>query len=281
MIKAGEALHEDPAFRMNWKGAQGRPREAYWFFRQNVNAIVQAQKFLSIILDDWTESDLATADWETTDGIDLPSCLRNGGSFLYEVEKILGKPPAICTFPAYWKAMGGETATSFKHYPLHVSQWPLDNWIANLKLPPYSFNKQRLADFKARIESGNLKPMNLLPWGNDITVWQFTARAWTKDIPGHPAIKLVADMNVILKPWWTGIVPPPIIPPVIPSKTYFVNIGAANVRAGPSSANVILGTIAKNTRVMVDITTGEYSHFLPQPPYLVGAWIYSRFLTPV
>jgi hypothetical protein len=240
-VKSSEGMYEDPAFRIQWKAAQGRPRVAWHFFRQNVNAIAQAQKFLSIIQDDWQENDLAAIDWETKDGADRLDCLRNGGSFLYETEKALGKPSVLYTYPSYWNEIGGAGATSFKRYPLWLAQWPLDNWIANtsIQLPPYTFDKKKLADFKAQIESGLIKPMSLLPWGNDVVMWQFTARAWTKDIPGHPAIKKVADMNVIYKPWYAQEVPTapqPQNPPVTPSYVeYVVDRPAINVRSGPST----------------------------------------------
>lgn len=209
-IKAGEGLSEDPAFRIQWQAASGRPRIAWFFFRQNVNTIAQANKFLSIVQDDWNPAtDLAAIDWETYDGVSLKLNLQNGASWLNEVERELGRPPAIYTYPAYWRAIGGEHASWAKRNPIFLAQWPLDNWILGLKIPPYAFDRIQLELLMRKIEAGTLHPVVLAPWGDDIDVWQFTARAWTADIPGHPAIKKLADINAIFKPWWSDQAPTP------------------------------------------------------------------------
>lgn len=212
-----EGAFIDPAFRLQWAAAWGRPRIAYHFFRCNRNAIAQATDVLEI----WnsvehTPADRLCLDFETTDGKTGADCLKAFGSWMYEVEQATGLVPMLYTYPAFWLQIGGAAATWAKKYPLFLSQWPLDNWIANLPLPPYNFAGQTLKDLLAKIQDGRLVPLDgrpynrmLSPWGSDITAWQFTARAWTKDIPGHPAIKKVADLNVIYKPWWTTPAEPP------------------------------------------------------------------------
>ena len=132
--------------------------------------------------------------------------------------------PFLYTYPSFWLEIGGAAAIWAKKYPLCLAQWPLDNWIANtrIQLPPYLFTGEKLTEILAKIQDGRLVPMDgkpynrmLSPWGSDIAIWQFTSRVCAKDIPGHPAIKKVVDLNVIYKPWWTdaGTTPPPDLEP--------------------------------------------------------------------
>jgi hypothetical protein len=205
-----DGAFEDPAFRVQWEAATGRPRLAYHFFRSNRNAIAQAQDTLEI----WSSvrrspDDRLCLDFETQDGMTGKACLLAFDSWMYEVQKETDLTPFLYTYPSFWLAIGGAGAFWAKKYPLCLSQWPLDNWIVNLKIPPYTFAGSQLTELLAKIQDGRLVPLQgkpynrmLSPWGSDITIWQFTARAWTKDIPGHPAIKKVADLNVIYKPWW-------------------------------------------------------------------------------
>jgi hypothetical protein len=217
-----DGVFPDPAFRVQWAAATGRPRIAYHFFRANRNAIAQAQD----VLDIWTSvtrtgDDRLCLDFETQDGGSGNACLLAAASWMYEIEKTTGQAPILYTYPSFWLEIGGATATWAKKYPLWLAQWPLDNWIINLKLPPWSFGGSQLTDLLAKIQDGRLVPLDgkpynrmLTPWGGDIAIWQFTARAWTKDIPGHPAIKKIADLNIIYKLWWSAeTTTPPVIEP--------------------------------------------------------------------
>ena len=220
-----DGVFEDPAFRVQWQAAAGRPRLAYHFFRSNRNAIAQAQDVLEI----WnaverTPDDRLILDFETWDGMSGQSCLQAMGSWMYEIQKATGQVPFLYTYPSFWLEIGGAAAIWAKKYPLCLAQWPLDNWIANtrIQLPPYLFTGEKLTEILAKIQDGRLVPMDgkpynrmLSPWGSDIAIWQFTSRVCAKDIPGHPAIKKVVDLNVIYKPWWTnaGTTPPPDLEP--------------------------------------------------------------------
>jgi hypothetical protein len=275
-IKAGEGLYEDPAFAMNWKAAQGRPREAWWFFRQTINAIAQAQKFLSVILRDWSDQDLAAIDWETMDGISAAACYQNGFSFLYEVKKMLGKV-GIYTYPAYWNGIGGNLKQDGKGYLLHLAQWPLDNWIANIKIWPFNFRLPKILDMMNQITAGTMKPVSLAPWGTDIMAWQWTARAWTADIPGHPASKTVCDLNAILKPWWDTSVPGSVPNPDYPAYRVVQNYNP-NVHTEANSTSPVLGYILAGTVMHIDTITNNYGHFRPAAPYTSGGWLYMPYL---
>jgi hypothetical protein len=210
---------EDPAFRVQWAAAAGRPRLAYHFFRSNRNAIMQAQDVLEIWASvEHNQNDRLCLDFETTDGMTGNACLLAFDSWMYQIMQEVDHTPMLYTYPAFWLQIGGGSASWAAKYPLLIAQWPLDNWIANLKVPPYSFSGERLTELLAKIQDGRMVPLDgkpynrsLAPWGSDFTAWQFTARAYAKDIPGHPAIKRVVDLNVIYKPWWTEAETPLVV----------------------------------------------------------------------
>ena len=214
IIKSSEGTgYTDGAFRMQWAAAKGiLPRMAYHFFRANLNAIAQAQFVKSLLAPDFDpRTDFVILDLETYDGMTGPQILAAAGSWLYEMEKI-GTLPLIYTYPGFWNAIGGAAATWAKKYPLGLAQWPLDNWIANtaIQQPPYLFDVPRLADFKAKIVAGTIKPMALKPWDSP-AIWQFTSRADTKAVPGHPAVKTACDYNAVY------MTIPDLIPPASPA----------------------------------------------------------------
>lgn len=212
-----DGAYIDPAFKMQWAAAAGRPRIAYHFFRSNRNAILQAAD----VLDIWnsvphTGNDRLCTDFETQDGRTGKDCLLAMDSFEYELHKSTSQYPHLYTYPSFWLAIGGASATYAAKYPLLLAQWPLDNWIANtsIQLPPYAFSGSTLTELLAKVQDGRLVPLDgkpynrsLAPWGINIDAWQFTARAWTASVRGHPAVKKVCDLNVIYKPWWTITAP--------------------------------------------------------------------------
>jgi len=193
MIKASEGMSIDPAFTIQWKAAQGLPRVAYHFFRSNVNAIAQAQFFLSIVEKDFGPYDRVSVDFETTDGQSNLACLAAVASFLHEVDKKIFSP-MIYTYPSFWTGIGGEKALWAVNYPLWLAQWPKDTWV--LWLPITIFDAPKLAALKGDIESGVIKPLVLKPWSSP-AIWQFTARADTRAVAGHPAYKKVCDYNAV------------------------------------------------------------------------------------
>lgn len=217
-----DGAYPDPAFRMQWEAAGRRPRLAYHFFHSNRSALAQAQDVLEI----WnsvqhTPDDRLCLDFETQDGMSGGACLLAAKIWMEEIAIATKMIPFLYTYPSFWLIIGGAGAAWAKNYPLWLAQWPLDIWIANLKIPPYTFAGAQLTSLLARVQDNRLIPLDgrpynrmLAPWGGDIDVWQFTARAWTKDIPGHPAIKKVCDLSVIYKPWWTTEpTPPPVVEP--------------------------------------------------------------------
>lgn len=286
----------DPAFRIQWAAAAGRPRVAYHFFRSNRNAILQARDALAI----WnsvehTADDRIALDFETMDGMSGKSCLAAAGSWLYEVNKATGLTPFIYTYPNFWLNMvEGSGTTSAAKYPLWLGQWPLDIWIAGL-FPINIFGGSKLTDLLAKIQNGQLVPLSgrpyygvLEPWGKDIDAWQFSARIDTKSIPGHPALKKVADMSVIYKPWWTGVaqqptpipVPVPVpVPAPSPTGTKYA-IGAMvayaiNARSGPGSSYALVKVIVKSDTPFVYITSisGGWGKLADG-----NGWVYMSFL---
>lgn len=213
IIKASEGVREDPAFRVQWEAAKGMPRMAYAFFRSNINAIAQADFFKSIMADDFDRrTDFVAIDFETADGVPPDKRLAAVGSWLYEVEKF-GTLPFIYTYASFWLDAGGARAVWAQKYPLWFAAWPLDNWIANAKLPPFVFTAEKLAKFKADIVAGKYKPSVPKPW-TECAIWQFTARADTRAVPGHPAVKKVCDYNAVFMPLPAMPNAPPVKPPV-------------------------------------------------------------------
>jgi hypothetical protein len=196
IIKCSEAMYEDPAFKSQWAAAKGMPRLAYHFFRSNVNAIAQADFVKSLLTDFDRETDFVALDFETVDGVDGAQRLAAVGSWLYEMGKFV-VVPLIYTYRSFWLEAGGASATWACLYPLWFAAWPLDNWIANIKLPPYIFTADKLAALKADVTSGKLRPRVPLPWTGLPAIWQFSARVDSRAILGHPGIKKVVDFNAV------------------------------------------------------------------------------------
>ena len=220
IIKSSEGTgYTDGAFRMQWAAAKGiLPRMAYHFFRANVSAIRQAQFVTNLLSYDFNPTtDFIAMDFETKDGMTGPEVLAAGRAFLYEIEK-MGTLPFIYSGWT-WRDIGGETLAGAwgKKYPLWLASWPLDNWIANtaIQLPPYLFNAEKLADFKNKIATGVIKPNVPKPWTSP-AIWQFTSRAESKSIPGHPAVKSSVDYDAVFMDL-PGLVNPPTHPATCPT----------------------------------------------------------------
>jgi hypothetical protein len=197
IIKSSEGLYSDPSFDMQWAAARGLSRVAYHFFRSNINAISQANALkLKLILGEFQpHKDYVAVDFETPDGMNGAQCLANLGSFLYEIEKFIPTSRIlIYTYPGFWNGIGGAKATWAAKYPLWLAQWPRDSWILNF--PVNIFDGPGLAKLKSDVETGVLKPMALKPWTAP-AIWQFTARADTRAIPGYVSVKKVCDYNAV------------------------------------------------------------------------------------
>lgn len=242
IIKSSEGANiKDPAFDMQWKAAAGiLPRMAYHFFRCNQNPVAQAQKCWTTVNSAGFDpaKDFIILDFESKDGKTGIECLSAARAWLEEMEKN-GIKPLLWTYPAFWKAIGGETASWALKYPLGLSQWPKDIWI--LSFSPSLFTAPRLDKLKTDILNGILKPVILKPWTSP-ALWQFTARVDTKAVPGHPAVKKVLDYNAIYMDL-TG--PTPILLPEILGQ-YRCTVVSLNVFSGAGDSFPQVGQLTQS-----------------------------------
>jgi len=237
-IKISEGLRYDgtvnldPAWKMQWTAAKGiLPRCAYHFFRANQNPIKQFEVMWNELKNDFDQdSDFIALDVETYDGFaqaDYSKIVLNADSFLTQADKVLnpGKRSFLYTFPSFWNNIGGNKVSAMKRHGLWLGQWPKDNWILTVPVPPKIFTPTRMEDLKNQVISGTVSPMLLQPWGFP-DWWQFTARCDTHAVPGHPATNVVVDYSIsyVDLPVLTGSgTTPPVItnpPPIIFPKEY-------------------------------------------------------------
>jgi GH25 family lysozyme M1 (1,4-beta-N-acetylmuramidase) len=208
IMKASEGVNfKDPAFALQWNAAKGiLPRMAYHFFRCNQNAIEQAKFCWDVVNAQGFDpkSDFIILDYETMDGKTGSECLKAAGSWLYEMEKY-NIIPLLYTYPAFWKSIGGESATWAAKYPLGIAHWVKDIWI--LGFSPTIFTASRLETLKNEVVTGLIRPSPLKPWTSP-ALWQFTSRVDSKAIPGHPGIKKVVDYNAVFMDL-SNTLPPP------------------------------------------------------------------------
>lgn len=291
VLRAGrwvDGAVEDPALRVQWAAAAGRPRLYWHFFRSNRNAIAQALDVLAI----WesletTPDDRLALDFETEDGMSGAACLAAAASWLYEVERDTKMIPWLYTYPAFWIRVGGTRAAWAKRYPLWLAQWPLDLWIANLFPITPLFAGERLTSLLRDVESGKLSPLNgkpyynsLAPWGMKIPVWQFTARIASSAVPGHPAIKKAVDMSIVYEPWWlqpeSDPTPEPTPDPTPePQKpTHRLNRGAW-VLSGPGNQYRATKLLPAGTIVTVLRITGLFAELAE------GGYVYKSLIEEV
>jgi hypothetical protein len=278
IIKSSEGLYVDRAFNMNWSGASGViARAAYHFFRSNVNAISQADVVLNLLdargFD--PNKDRFVLDYETLDGVTPKVSLKAMASFMYEMqrEKIT---PLLYTYPSFWRSIGGEDAKWAVQYPLYLAQWPRDNWWGIMQTPPYLFTGAKLAALKGDVECGVLAPMALKPWdGAFPAIWQFTARADTKSVPGHPGIKLACDYNAVYMP-----LDGPVAPPVVSTGSkYRVTAALLKVFAGSSDATKQVTSLTNGAEVIVTTTVmagyprEEWAHIQNPDGWVRAKWL--------
>jgi Glycosyl hydrolases family 25/Bacterial SH3 domain/GW (Gly-Tryp) dipeptide domain len=258
IMKASEGTNfRDPAFALQWKAARGfLPRMAYHFFRCNQNAIQQADFCWDVIREQGFDprTDFVILDFETIDGKSGADCLKAAGSWLYEMEKhnII---PLIYTYPSFWKGIGGETASWAAKYPLGLAYWPKDIWI--LSFSPTIFNATRLEALQLEVTKGLIKPAALKPWSSP-AIWQFTARADSKAIPGHPGLKKVVDYNAIFMELSNTALPAPLpstdtpsTPPPSGLGQYSFTGGSLKVFSMPDSNSRQVSTLVNNQLVNV------------------------------
>lgn len=120
IIKASEATTEDPLFRENWSGADGRmPRGAYHFFRPRVDPGAQARFFCSLLSGGPGEL-WPALDFEVLDGMSVQAAAIAAQNWNGHVRKAFGLKKLLF-YSNYWLA---EAVAKY----LDQSTWEL--WLA-------------------------------------------------------------------------------------------------------------------------------------------------------
>jgi GH25 family lysozyme M1 (1,4-beta-N-acetylmuramidase)/LysM repeat protein len=132
VAKATEGItYKDPTFNDNWIGAKsaGLLRGAYHFFRCNVDAIKQADYFISYVRSVKDDGELPPVlDLETNDGVSKDKVVPAVKTWLDRVETAFGKKPIIYSgqyfLQDYLSQAGGGPPVWAKDYPLWLAQYP-------------------------------------------------------------------------------------------------------------------------------------------------------------
>ena len=280
-IKCSEYV-EDPGFKVQWNAARKTSLilGAWHFFHPNGNAITQAQLQIGLLKQvglNWTgdpkTSDKVQLDLETMDGLSAVSVAKAVGSWYYEINKVFPNfEKDIYVGYYFWYQLweSGIDMSWAENTKLWLPAYPLDPTPRTINPPP-PFNKEKVDE----LDSGAFSTYamkDLPPWGQP-SYRQITGYADSRFVPGHPGIKKVVDIDV-LNPNYFGNIPIPAPIPVPSNNLYYVNIGLANIRSGPSTVYPIVGTIALNTEVtVIGLPNNGYS--------MVGnaRWIFSQYLT--
>lgn len=279
IIKVGEGMAWDgsygldPAFHMQWDAAKGRPRMAYHFFRSNKNAIQQATGVWNAVKGDFLSSDFIALDFETRDGMTASACLAAAGSFLYEIEKRVTAARAfLYTYPSFWNALGGGSRTGFAKYPLWLAQWPWDNWLISIALPPKLWTAATYAQKKYLIDTGQVRPMYLAPWSNPSrptlpAIWQWTARLDPALIPGYMSCKKAVDCNAIMNLNLPDVPAPAPVPPS-PFPAQYRTTTGLYLMPTPDYTHPSIGHVNIGTIVTVTAVVGTFARISPTGGYL-------------
>jgi len=210
LIKSSQGLVKDPGFDVQWKAAAGMPRLA-WHFLTGDNPFQQAAKFVQFVGELWPDDRLAI-DYEKdpkTNSVPSMSILRTA---IEEIRRQTGQKAYIYTGGYKWYEMGGAAGYNqwAAEYPLWLAHYPYDP-----KMVPALFDAAYMDAMLAKIEAGTLKPLNFHPFFGqvkpfpEVAIWQFTDRCSPAYVPGHPGIKKMLDFNVVYRPWWENVTPPP------------------------------------------------------------------------
>lgn len=135
-IKASEGdFYSDPSFAANWSGAKaaGLLRGAYHFFRANVDAKKQANRFIDYVKSVSDNGELSPVlDMETSDGQKKEKIIERAKVWLDLVEAAFGKKPIIYSgqyfLQDYFSEAGGGPPVWTKDYPLWLAQYP-NNYV--------------------------------------------------------------------------------------------------------------------------------------------------------
>jgi lysozyme len=272
-IKSSQACWTDDTWVRNWQAAKaaGILRGAYHYLDFTRPALDQAKYFAALLKMDPGELPAMLDFEEDPNGLLRPDVTRiirtqMARDFLAYVEQTLGRIPGIYTGDPYWRAWGSPDQ-NFAKYPFWLAAYVTE---ANAKIP--------------------------LPWTR-WTIWQYTSSA---NGPAYGADSAKMDLN-----WFNGTredlykfanVPLPTHPAICPTcgqawplpapipptpqpNTYHVNVGLLNVRSLPNG--IVIGTIARDTKVVVDQVDYQWAHFLPQAGFIEGGWVWLGYLTKV
>ncbi len=113
----------DREFDRNWtEGPKyGFLVGAYHFFRPSVNATLQAEHFLDMIIELPSDALPCVLDWEVTDSVRNGEQIHGAKTWLEIVEKRTKKKPILYTSPSFADERGG--LAEFKSYPLWIAHY--------------------------------------------------------------------------------------------------------------------------------------------------------------
>jgi GH25 family lysozyme M1 (1,4-beta-N-acetylmuramidase)/LysM repeat protein len=124
-------FYADPTFDDNWRGAKsaGLLRGAYHFFRCNVDAKKQANKFIDYVKSMNDNGELPVIlDLETNDGQTKDKVIARAKTWLDQVEAAFGRKPLIYSrtffLQDFFSEAGGGPPAWAKDYPLWIAQYP-------------------------------------------------------------------------------------------------------------------------------------------------------------
>jgi hypothetical protein len=291
-IKCSEYL-EDPGFEIQWTAARKTNLilGAWHYFHPSVNAIAQAQMQIGLLKKvglNWSgnphNSDKIQLDLENMDGLSPLKVVQAAASWYNEIRKV---------YPFYeidiytgWWFWSELLATGFNMDWAKDTEWwlpayPLDPTPRTINPPP-PFNAAQVADLASKAFT-QYAMKDLFPWGQP-SFRQITAWADSRDVPGHPAIKKVVDINA-MNPNYFGNAPIPA-PTPSPSPypeyltTCIVNVRSANYKPVSPEKDNVVGTLPKDTPVYVDtgFVPEGYSHIQPIAQFTNGGYIASSLL---
>jgi GH25 family lysozyme M1 (1,4-beta-N-acetylmuramidase) len=123
--------YADPTFDDNWRGAKtaGLLRGAYHFFRANVDAKKQANKFIDYVKSMNDNGELPPVlDLETNDGQTREKVIARAKTWLDLVEAAFNRKPIIYSrayfLQDFFSEAGGGPPVWAKNYPLWLAQYP-------------------------------------------------------------------------------------------------------------------------------------------------------------
>lgn len=131
-VKATEGdFYADPTFDDNWRGAgkAGLLRGAYHFFRSNVDARKQANKFIDYVKSLNDDGELPPVlDLETADGQSKAKIISRARTWLDAVEDAFNRKPIIYSgrffLQDHFSEPGGGPPLWAKDHPLWLAQYP-------------------------------------------------------------------------------------------------------------------------------------------------------------